>query len=521
MYLHTLDTLLEAMLKATFYPHPVATIHVIHTHISIVILTGSYAYKIKKPVNFGFVDFTHLADRKHFCDEELRLNSRLAPGLYLEVVPILLKDGVYMFTTASSDSKEFIVEYAVKMRQFDPSQQFDCLLTNGFLPIAYMDTLTQKIAVFHEQAEKAPNDSPYGQPNTVLQPMLDNFVHLRTHLLSNQSLGNRLSLLENWTEQEYKRLQIDIVQRKKAGHIRACHGDMHLGNIALIGKEITIFDGIEFSESLRWIDTANELAFLLMDLEDRQSPAYAQRVLNGYLSASGDYELLKVLNFYKVYRAIVRAKVHALRLSQLPDEPLRQQELTTCLHYLSLAEHYLQHPQQQPCLVITHGVSGSGKSYACKTLVEQGGFIQLRSDIERKRLYQNQHDPQMALYDSGMTAYTYEHLALLSKQLLPLGYSVVVDATFLQQAHRQIFQQLAQQLSAPFLILTFRGSVPIYEHNITQRQQAGNDVSDADIAVLHQQLKQYTPLQDNEPYVTVHANAPIPLAQIQAQLGRL
>ncbi len=284
---------------------------------------------------------------------------------------MLQVDGSYRLGSATDNTAANVVEYAVKMRQFDPSQQLDRLLAADLLPLEQMDMLATRVAHFHQQAEHAPADSHFGLPASVLAPMQQNFISLRTHLHGHPLL-ERLSVLENWTQQEYSRLHAELLQRKQTGHIRACHGDMHLGNIALIDGEITLFDGIEFSEELRWIDTASDCAFLLMDLEDRGKPAWAHRLLNLWLAESGDYAALPVLNFYKVYRAMVRAKVNALRLSQPLDATERADCLHHCANYLTLAEHYTQ--ARQPALLITHGFSGSGKSWACRQLVEAIGL---------------------------------------------------------------------------------------------------------------------------------------------------
>ena len=509
---HTSDTLWEAMRNPAFYPHTIDNIQVIHTHISTVFLTGEFAYKVKKPVNFGFLDFTQLADRQHFCEEELRLNRRFAPKLYLDVVPILLVDGTYQLGSATDKTSSAVVEFAVKMRQFDPSQQLDCLLSANLLPQEQMDELAARLAQFHNEAEVAPANSDWGSPATVIAPMQQNFLSLRQHL-QGEALLEQLPVLEHWTQQTYSHLHDLLLHREQNGYIRACHGDLHLGNIALIDAEITFFDGIEFNESLRWIDTASDVAFLLMDLEDRNKPAWAHRLLNAWLTASGDYAALPLLNFYKVYRAMVRAKVQALRLSQLKDAHERTTCLQQCAHYLALAESYTQ--PRQPALLITHGLSGSGKSWACQQLVAQLGCIQLRSDVERKRDYDGS---AQKLYSADMTSRTYARLAELASLALQHGYSVVVDATFLQQAQRERFHQLANTHQVAFLIVHFEGTPAQLEGQILQRQQAGKDASDADIAVLHQQLSTYKPLQDSEPCVTVRFHEGLPVARIQALL---
>lgn len=511
MSLHTSDILWEAMRNPAFYPHTTHNIQVIHTHISTIFLTGEFAYKIKKPVNFGFLDFSQLADRQHFCEEEIRLNRRLAPQIYLEVVPIVQIGNTYQLGSTATLGAT-VVEYAVKMRQFDPTQQLDKLLAADHLPIERMDEIATRLTQFHQQAELASTASAWGTPDSIFAPIQQNFVMLRQHL-HDPTLTTRLSVLEAWTQQEYSRCHANLRQRRQNEHIRACHGDLHLGNIALIDGKITFFDGIEFNEALRWIDTASDAAFLLMDLEDRGKPAWANRLLNAWLSASGDYDALPVLNFYKVYRALVRAKVHALRLSQVQDDATRAECLQHCANYLNVADRYTH--VRQPALLITHGLSGSGKSWGCRPLVEQWGYIQLRSDVERKRLTAL---PADGIYNPAMNTRTYDRLAELATLALRHGYAVVVDATFLDVVQRQRFQTLAQQWHVAFFILHFICTPAQLQANITQRQHLGTDASDADIAVLQQQLTHYKPLQDNEPCVTVRCNESLPLAKLQARL---
>ena len=521
---HTTDTLLAALQSKACYPHATANIRVIHTHISTIFLTGEFAYKIKKPVNFGFLDFTHLAARKHFCEEELRLNRILAPQLYLAVIAITQTvDGTYHVCQAGDDPADPVVEFAVKMRQFDPDQQFDQLLARHALALETMEKLAQQVAHFHQHANHAPADSPFGLATTLFQPMQQNFQPLRSALHDSASC-ECLSLLENWTKQEYLRLLATLTKRKQQGYTRACHGDMHVGNIALVNQEILIFDCIEFNDDFRWIDIASEVAFLIMDLESRNASAFANRFLNNYLNISGDYALLSVLNFYKVYRALVRAKVASLRYQQLQqasttDPAAVQNSLQQCQAYLTLATHYTT--PRQPALIITHGLSGSGKSYGCQQLVDALGWIQIRSDVERKRIAIQSTDVDApALYSASRTAQTYDRLFCLAQDILHSGYSVVVDATFLDYAQRERFRQLAKTLHTPFCLLHFTGTPAQLARNIEQRLAAGHDVSDADLGVLQQQLRHYQPLRDDEPCVTVPNREPPPIVEIVAQINR-
>lgn len=515
----SLTALLQAMHHAAFYPHAVESIQLIHTHISVVILTGAYAYKIKKPVQFSFLDFSTLAKRQHYCLEELRLNKRFAPELYLSVVPIYQIGESFYLSDGKEKGQGEIVEYAVQMHQFDIDLALDHLLAQGHLSINAMHTLGVQLATVHAQAQAVEANNTWGSLATVYQPMQENFRLVRPALIHTAYLP-LLDELAQWTKEKFHALTEYLMQRRQLGHIRECHGDLHLGNIALLNGIPTPFDGIEFNEALRWIDTASDLAFLLMDLEEKNAAAYAYRVLDSYLSASGDYALITVLDFYKVYRALVRTKVNALRLAQLTTANEQANCLQLVVDYLTLAKTFTQ--AKQPTLFITHGFSGSGKSWACKSLVETLGFIHVRSDIERKRLVNMPETARPtieqvpALYNQTMHQRTYAQLANIATIVLKAGYCVVVDATFLHYEDRQTFHRIANELAIPFKILHFTADSQQLKANILQRQQANNDASDADIKVLEQQIADYKPLKVTEPVITIPFNTALPLALIQA-----
>ncbi|MGB4335964.1 MAG: phosphotransferase, partial [Chromatiaceae bacterium] len=297
------------------YPHPVSEVEHLETHISHVFLAGDFAYKIKKPVNLGFLDFSTCERRHFFCQEELRLNARLAPHLYLEVVPVTGTPEAPQLGGAGQT-----LEYAVKMRRFDQTGLLSARPLEGDLP----ERVAERVAAFHAAIPAVGEDQAFGTPEAVLVPMLANFEAIRSRS-QDTAILNRLVLLEAWTRNRHAELVPILRQRRAEGFVRECHGDMHRGNIALDEGEILIFDGIEFNPALRWIDVQSELAFLLMDLEEAGELGPARRLLNRYLELTGDYAGLRVLNFYQVYRALVRAKVRAIRLSQ-PDLPSEEVE---------------------------------------------------------------------------------------------------------------------------------------------------------------------------------------------------
>ncbi|MFA5626822.1 MAG: AAA family ATPase [Thiohalomonadaceae bacterium] len=469
----------------------------LETHISWIMLIGEYAYKIKKPLDLGFLDYSSLPQRQHFCVEEIRLNQRTAPQIYLSVMPI----------TGTVDNPYFggngpILEYAVKMHRFPAGQLLNELLAKGHLTTQMIDTLAVNVAKFHDIAAVSDPDTPWGSVEATWQPMQENFDQIRPYL-SQIEQQNQLEHVANWAKNEKKRHTNLLQQRRDGGHIRECHGDLHLGNIVLLDGAPCLFDGIEFSDSLRWLDTLNDSAFLMMDLQARKRNDYAWRFLNAYLEHNGDYASLPLLSWYLGYRAMVRAKVAAIRASQIDDNETQQQKLQgECASYLQLALSYTEPPR--PYLVITHGLSGSGKTYYSQQLLEQFGLIRLRSDVERKRLHGltakscSESELDSGIYTAKSSEQTYQQLALLAEHILTAEQPVLLDATFLQYAQRQLMRDLAQRLDLPFIIIDFHASADELRRRIIQRKHHGQDASEADLAVLAKQIVSQEPVAENE-----------------------
>jgi predicted kinase len=390
------------------------------------------------------------------------------------------------------------------MRQFPQEALLSRVLTGGGLRPEHIDRLAAEIADFHARAAVAGEDSPFGTPERVLAPVEENFRHLvAAGSAAAPGRADQLARLRAWSEREFAARGDDFIARKRGGRVRECHGDMHLGNMILAGDDVTIFDCIEFNESFRWIDVMSEIAFTVMDLADRGRPDYAHRLLNTYLEITGDYPALRVLPFYLTYRALVRAKVAALRLNQpglTPDEQAAQhRELDG---YLDLAETYTQ--PGRPFLAITHGASGSGKTRGTQCLVEELGAVRIRSDVERKRLSGLEPLERVAgrrltaLYSADMGRRTYLRLAELSETIVRAGFPVIVDATFLRQSGRQTFRDLAERVGVPFLILGFHAPDHVLIERVSRRARDGGDASDADVRVLQEQLRSREPLTDGE-----------------------
>ncbi len=489
--------LINALQTPELYDHPVDQFQVIETHISWVILTGDYVYKIKKPVNFGFLDFTSLEQRAHFCREELRLNQRLAPALYLDVLPI----------TGNADAPALngdgpIIDYAIKLRQFPQENLLDQVLARDALTPAHITELGRLIADFHQQIDTAPPESRFGTPDQVYAPVGQNFDQIRP-MLDDPSLLKQLDHLQAWAESTFARLKDTFGHRKAEGFIRECHGDIHLGNITLVDGQVVLFDCIEFNDDFRWTDVACDLAFILMDLQSRGLQHYARQLLGEYLEVTGDYESLEILRFYKAYRAMVRAKI-ALFTRAAPGMPEEKQKelLESYAKYAELADSYTLLPNR--VCFIGQGVCGSGKSTVGRILNEEFGALPLRSDVERKRLFQlpakaaSGSPLDGGIYTPEASARTYQRLEDLARMALMAGYPVFIDATNLAVAHRDRFQQVAEETGVASVLISCQTPEATVRQWVEAREKAGQDASEAGVAVLEKQLTALEPLTDEE-----------------------
>lgn len=494
--------LISALQDSRCYSHPVSSIKLIETHISWLLLTGDYAYKIKKPLDLGFLDFRELDARKHFCDEELRLNRRLAEAVYEAVVPIT---GTPDAPVVNGEGPA--LEYAVRMRQFDPEQTLDRLSDRHELIPEHLDELAGRVAGFHDTIPALAPDSPLGDPERLREAMADNVTTALEHLEDAPDRRQAQALLE-WTQDTFEQQRERIQRRLGEGRVRECHGDLHLGNIALFEGRITVFDCIEFNPGFRWIDTANDLAFLLMDLESRGHPEWSTRVLNEYLELTGDFDALPLLRLFRAYRAMVRAKVALL--SPAETDEAREQNLAHYRRYAELAEHYSLIPQ--PWLAATTGYSASGKSRISATLAEQFRMIRLRSDVERKRLFglrptdSSDSAQDAGIYTAEATQQTYQRLEALAHQALASGYPVIVDSAALRLAERNSLADVAESLAVPFVLIACDAPESVLRDRIRARTEHQGEVSEANEAVLEHQLAHADPIDDSERSHTVHVH---------------
>lgn len=485
----------QSLCSASAYSHDADTIQCLETHISWIFLTGKFAYKVKKPVALGFVNFSTLALRKHFCEEELRLNRRFAPNLYHEVVTINQRHGELVV-----DGEGTIVDYAVKMRQFPQDALLSHLCENNKLTDNIIDQVAQKIAKFHlsMDASEMSSDSVEAIKHSVFSN-LDEILKIPCLPQDKEPLHR----IHTHLRQQFPKLIPFFEQRQKSGCIRDCHGDLHLGNIAYIDGEITLFDCIEFNAAFRHIDIICDVAFTLMDLNFRQRTNQANRLLNQYLELTGEYRGLPVLRFYQLHLALVRAKVALIQANQGQSPPSSHCERYLEFQaYLDLADRFLQ--AAPPFIILMSGLSGSGKSTVAAQLAHQSGAIRIRSDVERKRIFNlgaldsSSNLTDIDIYSDAATKDTFSHLKNLTTLIIQSGYCCIVDATFIHQDQRSDFIQLSKSLQCSLHIVYCHAKQSTLEKRIEQRALSRRDPSEADISVLHTQIDNLDPFSDEE-----------------------
>ena len=479
-----LDRTLIDALRCHLQSHTATPVLLIETHNSWVLLAGPLAYTLKKPERLPFVDFSTLASRRRFCELELQLNQRLAPQIYLEVVPVCGSP-----EAPRLDGGGAPIDYAVCMRRFADGALLSEQLAAGQLHAAQLEQLAQGLADFHAQAPCAEAASPFGTPAAIVKAAREVIERLEPH-----TDARAIAVLRGWLAESTPTLEPLWRARRAAGAVRECHGDLHLANAVQFEGQVLAFDCIEFDPELRWIDVISDLAFLTMDLRAHGRADLAARALDAWLQRSGDFAGLRVLRFYEVCRALVRALVGALVASLRPTHS--GPDYLACA--LTLASQ-----KSAPRLLITHGLSGCGKSTIALQLLECSDAVRLRSDVERKRLFglrplQSSAAHALDVYTAEATQRTFDRLADGARTALLAGWPVIVDAAFLRRSERQRFKALAAELGVPFAILHCHAAEPVLRQRVAARHAAGNDASEADVAVLQRQIDHHEPLGDDE-----------------------
>lgn len=459
---------------------------IVETHISWILLTAGFAYKVKKPVRLPFLDYSTLARRKRLCAEEVRVNRSMAPSLYLGVARI-----THSASGPQIDGDGPVLEYAVCMRRFADGALFSERLAAGRLQPADVDGLAALLARAHDRAPVrrragSPAAGPHGRALAALEgaaPMLLPAQHRH---------------LRRWFDEGATALGAVWRRRLLAGRVRECHGDLHLANAVDLDGQAVAFDAIDFDPALRWIDVAEDAAFAAMDFAARGRPDYCWRFLNAWMDATGEQEAAGVLRYALAYRALVRAQAEYMRGGR-------------CAQARAYAAAALAWSRPAlPRLVIMHGLPGTGKTFESQRLLERQGALRVRSDVERKRLFglgalESSQARGMDIYAGNATARTYGRLLELARGILSAGFTAVIDAAFLMRHERDAARQLARECGVPFEILPCEAPEAVLRRRLAGRV---NDASEANAAVLVRLASAMQALEpDERDAVRVHSQS--------------
>ena len=490
--------LIQQMLEPGFYPHGVTEpVHLIQTHISFVLLTGDYTYKIKKPVNFGFLDYSTLAKRLHFCTQELLMNQRTAPEIYLEVLPIIQTGDSFQLGSnlPATTSAEITVEYVLKMREFPQDSLLLSLLERGRLTEQLMAELGREVANFHSTAISNSYIRRFGEVSQI-RTAIDNNYLISEKYIGEPQTQTQYQETKDYTDAFFANNPELFNRRIAHNKIRECHGDLHLRNIALWQDKILLFDCIEFNEQFRFVDVMYDVAFTVMDLESRGRRDLGNAFLNTYIEQTGDWEGLQLLPLYLSRQAYVRAKVTSLMLDDPAISTAQKAEISqTAAHYYKLAWQYTK--PRRGKLTLMSGLSGSGKSTAGRYLARHTGAIHIRSDAVRKHLGGiplNERGGE-DLYSDEMTAQTYGRLLELGIILADRGWDVILDAKFDRQNLRTDAIDRAQSHGLPLQIIYCTAPIEVLQKRLQQRR---GDIADATAELLSSQQAAFQPFTELE-----------------------
>ncbi|GFO66779.1 kinase [Geomonas limicola] len=447
-------------------------------------------YKVKKPVDFGFLNFTTLDRRRFYCEEEVRLNRRLCPDIYLGVVELRQgQEGLRFEGTGT------LVDYAVKMKRLPEERMLQRIVERGELALEQLDELARVIAAFHLEAARGPHIDELGSVAAIRANWTENFQQIAPYLGRTISRGD-LAFIEQWIAEFLDTRQGLLQQRVAEGYIRECDGDLHLGNICLTDR-VCIFDCIEFNERFRYSDTAADVAFLLMDLDNLGHPEFCEPFLQRYQETTGDHGLTEVLDFYRIYRAFVRGKVTSLRLSEELSEEEAGKLAAAANRYFRLARGYCLRERLAPMLIVTCGVMGSGKSALAGELCRDLGLTLLSSDRVRKALAgrapteRGKEGYGAGIYSPESSEATYRALLERAREELVRGHGVVVDATFRRRGDRAAFQALAESLGVPYHLVEIRCEREVLARRLRERSLDPSVVSDGRVEFLERQLAEF------------------------------
>lgn len=497
------NLLIQQMQESHFYPHPVQTpIKLVQTHASYVFLTGDYAYKVKKSVDFGFFDYSTLDKRKHFLEEELRLNGEIAPDLYLEVLPIIQQEKQFILNAAGTP-----VEYVLKMRQFPQDCLLSEMLKQDQLTPEHIQELGEVVAKFHQKAKVSPEICSFGDWEQIKSALDNNYKQTAKYIDIVQP-QKQYQETKEFSDTFFQEKQALFNQRQEKNFIRECHGDLHLRNICYWPNKIQLFDRIEFNKPFRFVDVMYDIAFAVMDLDAKKQTAFGNLFLNTYLEHTGDWEGVQLLPLYLSRQAYVRAKVTSFLLDdpQVAEKD-KKEAAETAKDYYSLAHSYTQ--QKTGKIFLMSGISGTGKTTVGRAIAQHTQAIHIRSDAVRKHLAGiSLHRKGTAdLYSAEMSQKTYQRLWELGKMLVSQGFNVVLDGKYDRLKWRTPILEYAQTHQNPLKIVHCTAPMDLLCDRLNQRK---GDISDATADLLSQQKSAQEDFQPNEQMysVTVDTSQP-------------
>jgi hypothetical protein len=485
----------KELLKPDAYPENAKSVRLVQTHISYVFITDRFVYKVKKPVNFGFLDFSALSKRRYYCEQEVELNRRLSPSIYIGVVPVVERNGRLFI-----GGKGKIVDYAVKMKKLPLDRLMSKLLREGKLSRAMMLNVAKAVARFHAEAAASAKISRFGKLAVVKRNTDENFQQTEKYI-GVTITQEQFDAIREYTRRFYARKRELFEERIAQGRIRDCHGDIHTEHVCLSAPPV-IFDCIEFNERFRYSDTAADVAFLAMDLDYNGRSDLSAAFIDAYVMHSGDGGVLAVLDFYKVYRAYVRGKVISFLLDDrsIPEEE-RRKAAGRAQKYFSLAYEYARNANA-PSLVIVCGLMGTGKSTVARALSENTGFEVLSSDSVRKklaRITEKEHryvGYGSDVYSRHFTKLTYSEMLETAGKMLSRGESVILDACFPSRTQRLAAQKAARKNGAQFFCVELVCPESTVRKRLDKRFKRGTDSSDGRWELYHRQKSDFEKIEE-------------------------
>jgi uncharacterized protein len=501
---------LKSLQKPDAYPEPTKSAHLLQTHVSFLFITDSFVYKVKKPVDFGFLNFSTVDRRRFYCNEEVRLNRRLCPDVYLGVVEVRESAQGAAFL-----GKGKVIDYAVKMKRLPEDRMLDRMLAEERVTAEDIRNIAKAIGCFHLNADRGKTIDEYGK-SAIIRKNWEENLRGSSEFVNISLTKKDLELITKWVDTFMAANEALFAERVSHGFIRDCDGDIHLENICLT-TPLCIFDCIEFDDRFRYGDTAADIAFFLMDLDYHGKSIFADAFIDEYAAITKDSGFMRLLDFYKIYRAVIRGKVESLKLL---DQNITDSDKISARNkaskYFRLARGYVLRQGMPKVLIITCGLMGSGKSAISSALAFELGFEVISSDAVRKELAEMPRDRRgsddygTGMYTREFNESTYLELLSRSEKFLKAGKSVIVDATFRRKSDRLLFCCLADRTGIPFYIIQVSCPEDLVKQRLDERSRNPSELSDGRWELFYRQKEEFEPPGKEEgKVITIDTSCPL------------